>query len=390
MLILLAIPARRVRWLVAGAFGVVVVVATVVAALDLGFEATVDRAFSLVDDGPAIVDAFGVVGDATGTVNAFRHRGRPRRAARRRGVRPRPRGDARGTGHGAIRSRRTDRGRDRDGDVDRGRARWASHSCRASRSRPPMRPAALATTSTQTAQSIRDQQAFASAVRSGSPSATCPRDQLLSALKGKDVVVAFIESYGKVAVQDSTFSPGVDRVLQAGDAQLTADGYSAQSAFLTSPTFGGVSWLAHSTLQSGVWIDSQQNYDRLIAGDRLTITRAFKDAGWHTVSVVPSNKEPWALGQQFYGYDTHDELAEHGIPGAGVQLRAHPRPVHLAALLRRGAHGPARAGHGRDRLRVVSHAVDSAAPPRAVADARRRLDLRPPARAGAGAGRRLA
>ena len=51
-----------------------------------------------------------------------------------------------------------------------------------------------------------------------------------------------------------------------GGAQLARDGYSAQSAFLTSPTFGGVSWLAHSTLQSGVWVDSQQKYDRLIVG----------------------------------------------------------------------------------------------------------------------------
>ena len=64
-------------------------------------------------------------------------------------------------------------------------------------------------------------------------------------------------------MQDSAFTAGVARVLEEGGAQLARDGYSAQSAFLTSPTFGGVSWLAHSTLQSGVWVDSQQKYDRL-------------------------------------------------------------------------------------------------------------------------------
>ena len=66
-----------------------------------------------------------------------------------------------------------------------------------------------------------------------------------------------------MAVQDSGFSEGVAGVLAAGGAQLEGDGYSAQSAFLTSPTFGGVSWLAHATLQSGMWVDSQQKYDRL-------------------------------------------------------------------------------------------------------------------------------
>jgi hypothetical protein len=38
-------------------------------------------------------------------------------------------------------------------------------------------------------------------------------------------------------------------------ASVLAAGFSAKSTFLTSPTFGGISWLAHSTLQSGMWID---------------------------------------------------------------------------------------------------------------------------------------
>lgn len=313
VLILLAIPSRRVRWLVAGAFGVAVVAAAVVAALDLGFEATVDRAFSLVDDGPALVDAFGVVGDATGTVNAFLIVGvlvavlvvavfaLARAAMRAERV--------------TVRSGRA--GRIAAATVT---GIWIVAALVGVHSVPgiPLASAdaatTLATTSEQTAQSIRDQQTFATAVRADAYRGL-PSDRLLSALKGKDVVVAFIESYGKVAVQGSTFSPGVDRVLSAGDAQLTADGYSAQSAFLSSPTFGGVSWLAHSTLQSGVWTDSQQNYDRLTTGDRFTITRAFKDAGWHTVSVVPSNKEPWALGQQFYGYDTMMNSLNMGYQG---------------------------------------------------------------------------
>ena len=74
----------------------------------------------------------------------------------------------------------------------------------------------------------------------------------------------FVESYGKVAVQGSSFSPRVDAVLDRGTAELRGAGFSARSAFLTSPTFGGISWLAHSTLQTGVWIDSQRRYDQLI------------------------------------------------------------------------------------------------------------------------------
>jgi hypothetical protein len=48
---------------------------------------------------------------------------------------------------------------------------------------------------------------------------------------------------------------------------------------LTSPTFGGISWLAHSTLQSGLWIDNQQRYNQLVASNRFTLSDAFKQAG---------------------------------------------------------------------------------------------------------------
>ena len=88
-----------------------------------------------------------------------------------------------------------------------------------------------------------------------------PGNRLLTGLRGKDVLLVFVESYGKVAVQGSSFSPGVDAVLDAGTTQLAAAGFSARSGWLTSPTFGGTSWLAHSTMQSGVWVDSQGRYD---------------------------------------------------------------------------------------------------------------------------------
>ena len=122
----------------------------------------------------------------------------------------------------------------------------------------------------------------------------------MSGLRGKDVIVAFVESYGQVAVRGTSFSPGVDRVLTAGAQTLDGAGFGSRSAFLTSPTFGGISWLAHSTLQSGLWIDSQQRYDELVASDRYTLSDAFNQAGWRTVSDVPSDVGVWPEGRSFY------------------------------------------------------------------------------------------
>ena len=130
-----------------------------------------------------------------------------------------------------------------------------------------------------------------------------PGDQLLTGLYGKDVIVAFVESYGKVAVQDASLAPRVNALLDMGTKRLQAAGFSARSAFLTSPTFGGASWLAHSTLHSGVWVNSQRRYDQLIESDRFTLSQAFKRAGWRTIVDAPANNRDWPQGSSFYHYD---------------------------------------------------------------------------------------
>ncbi|HEY0641790.1 MAG TPA: hypothetical protein VGD39_00105, partial [Nocardioides sp.] len=96
---------------------------------------------------------------------------------------------------------------------------------------------------------LRDQRAFALAAATDPERAT-PDDRLLTGLHGKDVLLVFVESYGRVALDDPGLSGGVIRALDDGTRELQRDGYAARSAYLTSPTFGALSWLAHATLQS--------------------------------------------------------------------------------------------------------------------------------------------
>jgi hypothetical protein len=159
-------------------------------------------------------------------------------------------------------------------------------------------------------------------------------DQMLTGLRGKDVLLVFVESYGRVAVQDSSFSPGVDAVLRRGDAQLRSAGFSARSAFLTSPTFGGLSWLAHSTLQSGVTVDGQRRYDQLVDTDRMSLTRAFKRAGWRTVADMPQDHRDWPDGRTFYHYDKVYDRRNLGYKGPGFGLPPMPDQYTMLALQR--------------------------------------------------------
>ncbi len=187
---------------------------------------------------------------------------------------------------------------------------------------------------------IADEHRFSHALSAGDRFAQEPGSDLLTGLRGKDVIVAFVESYGRVAVQGSSFSPQVDDVLRSGTRSLAAAGFASRSAFLTSPTFGGISWLAHSTLQSGLWISSQQRYDKLVEGDHFTLSRAFQRAGWRTVDDVPSNYRDWAVGRSFYHYDKIYDRRNVGYRGPSFSYAAMPDQYVLSAFRQRELAAP--------------------------------------------------
>jgi hypothetical protein len=141
-----------------------------------------------------------------------------------------------------------------------------------------------------------------------------PADQLLTGLRGKDVVVTFIESYGRSAVESPGMAPQVDAVLKDGSARLRAAGFTARSGWLTSPTAGGGSWLAQSTLLSGLWVKNQNLYNKFIASDRMTLNGAFHRADWRTIAEAPGVKKAWPEARVF-GFDKIYDAKHLGYRG---------------------------------------------------------------------------
>jgi hypothetical protein len=117
--------------------------------------------------------------------------------------------------------------------------------------------------------------------------------------------------------------------LAAGTADLARAGFSARSAYLTSSTFGGGSWLAHATFQSGLWIDNQGKYRTLTASNRMTLTRAFQKAAWHTVGFAPGNTHAWPEAG-FYGFDTVYDSRNLGYRGPQFGWSRMPDQYTLA------------------------------------------------------------
>ena len=320
--VLVALPWAVARRIVAILVAIVFVTTITSAALDRGFTLAVGAPFNIVTGWPELVDAYGVLRDSTGSVAAiailvlvllaaavavlvaavaFLHLANVIRRHYRAGL----------IGASAL------------------TASWIVLGLVGAQIVPGESIAAADTIGTVVAKSNQAtaaaaEQATFEKAGSTDPYSQLPSSDLLTGLKGKDVIVAFVESYGQVAVQNSFFSKGVDDVLRKGNTELAANGYSERSAFLTSSTFGGISWLAHSTLQTGLWIDSQQKYDQVTAGNRFTLSDAFKKAGWQTVSDVPSDTKPWSIGTSFYHFGTKLNSLNVGYKGPAFSYARIP------------------------------------------------------------------
>jgi len=181
---------------------------------------------------------------------------------------------------------------------------------------------------------IREQRRFEQVLRRPDPQASIPASDLLTGLRGKDVIIAFVESYGQVAVQGTSFSRGVDAFLRRRSASLARAGWSTQSTWLTSPTLGGISWLVHSTLQSGLWVDTEQVFAELVGSRRFTLSDAFNKAGWRTVSDAPADDSSWPLGTSFYHFDKLYHRGNVGYHGPQFSYATMPDQYTLAAFQR--------------------------------------------------------
>ncbi|MFF7384155.1 CDP-alcohol phosphatidyltransferase [Streptomyces griseoluteus] len=184
---------------------------------------------------------------------------------------------------------------------------------------------------------LKDEAAFRKVAKVDAFGAT-PPDQLVPDLRGKDVIFTFIESYGRSAIEDPIMAPGVDKTLAVRTEALEKAGYHAKSGWLTSATYGGSSWLGHSTTLSGLWVSNQQRYRTVMASDHLSLTKVFRKSGaWDTVGVMPGIQKSWPE-QSFFGLDKVYNAFELGYKGPKFSWSTMPDQYALEQFQRR-VHG---------------------------------------------------
>lgn len=156
---------------------------------------------------------------------------------------------------------------------------------------------------------------------------------ILAALTGRDVLLVFVESYGRAALDDPERGPAVAADLAGLEADLAAAGLAARSGYLASPVVGGQSWLAHATLLSGLRIDGEGRYRALTASPRRTLLHLGQAAGWRSVAVVPAITLAWAEAG-WLGYDRVLDAAGLGYGGPAFGWVTMPDQFTLEAFAR--------------------------------------------------------
>jgi hypothetical protein len=140
-----------------------------------------------------------------------------------------------------------------------------------------------------------------------------PKPGALPGLKGKDVILVFFESYGTVALDNPRYAASVAPALADFAATVEQAGYHLRSSRILSPTFGGGSWLAHGTIDSGLRLDPLLT--RLVVGSgRTTLARDMRAAGYRAVEVMPGLKTP-EPEHDFWGFERSHYAADLGYEG---------------------------------------------------------------------------
>jgi hypothetical protein len=143
-----------------------------------------------------------------------------------------------------------------------------------------------------------------------------PMDASLAGIRGADVLLIFIESYGAVSWDHPKLAGPVAAERSRFETDVRETGRDVVSAFVESPTFGGNSWLAHISLLSGLEIRDEDANVLLMRSKRDTLISAFGHRGYRTIAVMPGLQQSWPEGI-FYGFNAiydGETLAYKGPP----------------------------------------------------------------------------
>lgn len=154
---------------------------------------------------------------------------------------------------------------------------------------------------------------------------------LLQKLAGHDVIIIYVESYGRSSFHNPLYAPTHTVTLKQAQNKLQDSGLAMRSGWMTAPMVGGQSWLAHGSMASGLWVSDQGRYRALIQSTRSTLFDDARAAGFRTVAIMPAIRLAWPDGE-YFGFDAIYPSYALGYKGLPFNWVTMPDQFALAAL----------------------------------------------------------
>jgi Sulfatase len=183
----------------------------------------------------------------------------------------------------------------------------------------------------------------------------------LAKLGGKNVQLILVESYGQTVIERPLFVDAMRATFDSFEQELGESGYTVVSNVLDSPTYGGHSWLAHATLDTGIRTANQLDYEVVCAEKPKALAKFFRAAGYRTVVAQPGTTRPWPKGE-FFGFEQKYYLWNFDYVGPSYAWATMP-DQYLLDFVRRRELGAAARPLFIEYVLVSSHAPWSDLPP---------------------------
>ncbi|MGZ9811650.1 sulfatase [Pseudoroseicyclus sp. H15] len=154
---------------------------------------------------------------------------------------------------------------------------------------------------------------------------------LFDRLAGRDVLILYVESYGRASIDVPYHAEVHVPTMQAAAERMAGDGLAMRSGWLTAPMRGGQSWLAHASISSGLWTPDQTRYRAMLASPRRTLFHLAREAGFHTAAVMPAISYDWPEGE-LMGFDSIRNSTQLGYQGPPFNWVTMPDQFTLTAF----------------------------------------------------------
>ena len=129
-------------------------------------------------------------------------------------------------------------------------------------------------------------------------------EEALAGLRGQDVMLIFLESFGAVLYDRPVARQAGEEGRRLLQSAIDDSGRLVASAFFRSPTIGGASDLAHMSVLSGIDLSDPRRHDLLLTTQRPTLLSVFRKAGYQTFGLYHAVSWAWPE-KSFYGFDVY-------------------------------------------------------------------------------------